>query len=281
VAANPDLGPIGSPRQQPVDFAVWQARDGTWQLWSCIRQTACGGNTRLFYRWEGADLRQEHWTPRGVAMTARPDLGEMEGGLQAPHVICEDGVYYMFCGDWNRICLARSEDGKTFERVLGENGQPDLFAGPYENTRDPMVLKIGGLYHCYYTGHRKGAVPQSAVFCRTSRNLRDWSVPVNVCSGGAASRQTQWFGGDCECPFVVARNGGYCLFRNQRYGADPLNTQYCSPDPLDFGVNDDRWRVGELPVAAAEIVEDRGRHFIAALQTDLKGIRIAELEWGD
>ncbi len=37
VARQPDLGPYTTPKQQPVDFAVWQAADGTWQLWSCIR----------------------------------------------------------------------------------------------------------------------------------------------------------------------------------------------------------------------------------------------------
>ena len=36
IAGNPDLGEFTSPRQQPVDFAPWQAKDGTWQLWSCI-----------------------------------------------------------------------------------------------------------------------------------------------------------------------------------------------------------------------------------------------------
>jgi len=281
IAGNPDLGAYTTENQQPVDFAVWQATDGAWQLWSCIRNTACGGKTRLFYRWEGADLRQRHWTPKGIAMEARTDLGETEGGLQAPHVIREGGTYYMFYGDWNRICMARSADGKAFERVLGPNGQPDLFSGPYENTRDAMALKIGSRYYCYYTGHRREARPAAAVFCRTSSNLRDWSDPAVVCAGGSAAARTNWFGGDCECPFVVARNGFFCLFRNQRYGADPLNTQYCSPDPLDFGVDSDRYCVGTLPVAAAEIVETGGRYFIAALSPDLKGIRVAELEWAD
>jgi hypothetical protein len=32
IAGNPDLGPLTSPGQQPVDFAIWQAADGTWQL---------------------------------------------------------------------------------------------------------------------------------------------------------------------------------------------------------------------------------------------------------
>src|SRR5687767_14791098 len=52
IAGDPDLGEFTSPKQQPVDFGVWQANDGTWQLWSCIRGTKCGGNTRLFYSWE-------------------------------------------------------------------------------------------------------------------------------------------------------------------------------------------------------------------------------------
>ncbi|MBT7162538.1 MAG: hypothetical protein HN904_07140, partial [Victivallales bacterium] len=35
VAGNPDLGGYATAEQEPVDFAVWQAADGTWQLWSC------------------------------------------------------------------------------------------------------------------------------------------------------------------------------------------------------------------------------------------------------
>ena len=40
ISGNPDLGKFTTDRQQPVDFAIWQAADGTWQLWSCIRSTA-------------------------------------------------------------------------------------------------------------------------------------------------------------------------------------------------------------------------------------------------
>ncbi len=105
-----------------------------------------------------------------------------------------------------------------------------------------------------------------------------WSDPVIVSAGGQAALETDWYGGDCECPHVVERNGRYCLFRNQRYGANALNTQYVSPDPLDFGVDDDRYRVGTLPVAAPEIVTHEGRTYIAALMPSLKGIRIAELD---
>ena len=39
IAGNPDLGEFTSPEQEPTAFGMWQAADGTWQLWSCIRHT--------------------------------------------------------------------------------------------------------------------------------------------------------------------------------------------------------------------------------------------------
>jgi len=279
VAGDPDLGPYTSARQQPVDFGIWQAADGTWQLWSCIRHTLCGGNTRLFYRWEGRTLTDPDWRPIGIAMEADPSLGESKGGLQAPHVIKVNRTYYMFYGDWQRICLAQSDDGKTFTRVLNSSGQPNLFSGPYGNSRDPMVLRIGDLFYCYYMGHKNDADLKSVIFARTSHDLRHWSEPMPVSAGGQAARETDWFGGDAECPFVLQKDGLFYLFRNQRYGANNLNTQYASPNPLSFGVNDDRFRIGTLPVAAPEIIHHAGQDYIAALLPSLKGIRIAKLKW--
>lgn len=282
VAGDPDLGAATSPRQQPVDFAIWQAADGTWQLWSCIRNTNCGGKTRLFYRWQGPEITAADWEPMGIAMQADPALGETAGGLQAPHVIRWRGKYWMFYGDWGRICLASSEDGKQFQRVLNADGQPALFQGPYGNSRDAMVLQVDDRFYCYYTGHTAADAQQRfrcAVFCRTSEDLRQWSEAMMVSAGGAAGRRSDWHGGDCECPFVVHRDGLYWLFRNQRYGADQLNTQYASPNPLDFGIDDDRFQIGTLDVAAPEVVLHQGQYYIAALLPTLKGIRIARLKW--
>ena len=72
VANNPDLGELGTAGQQPVDFGVWQAADGTWQLWSCIRHTREPGKTRLFYGWEGKNITDKDWTPEGITMRANP-----------------------------------------------------------------------------------------------------------------------------------------------------------------------------------------------------------------
>jgi hypothetical protein len=290
IAGNPDLGSYTTEKQQPVDFAVWQASDGTWQLWSCIRGTKAGKNNRLFYRWEGKGLTRKDWKPMGIAMEADTSLGEAHAGLQAPHVWKEKNRYYMVYGDLNRICLAMSRDGKQFTRVLNEKGQSDIFSGPYWNARDPMMLRENGLYYCYYMGHsspsgimekngQKVKGFKSAVFVRTSADLRHWSEPLIVSAGGEAATKTDWFGGDTECPFVVKRGGYYYLFRNQVYGEKSLNTQYASRNPFDFGVDRDIFRTGSLPVAAPEIVYYRGEYYIVALNPGLDGIRMAKLHW--
>jgi hypothetical protein len=277
IASNPVLGDLGSALQQPVDFSIWQAADGTWQLWSCIRNTSCGGATRLFYHWESAQLTNANWTPMGIAMQADPRLGEIPGGLQAPHVFVVGGTWYMVYGDWLRICLASSTDGKHFTRVLNANGQPDLFTGPYFNTRDPMMFRFGGIYVCYYTGSNATAVNPGAVFCRTSANLIDWNESLMVCAGGSLGMPNNPF--DSECPFVLERNGWFYLFRNQIYGPLAQNTQYASKNPFDFGIGSDKFKIGTLPVAAPEIVLHQGQYYIASLNPGLDGIRMARLRW--
>lgn len=280
VAGNPDLGDLQGPpkdqpklRQEPVDFGVWQAADGTWQLWSCIRHTRCGGKTRLFHGWQGEKLTDANWTPKGIQMQADPHHGETVGGLQAPHVIQHDGLYHMFYGDWSNICIARSEDGKTFERWLMPDGKAAMFGeGEKANARDAMVIRVGDTWHCYYTAHPNLV---GAVYCRTSTDIRAWSDSTIVSRGGLTG-STPF---SAECPHVVYMDGYYYLFRTQRYGGPPTTSVYRSPDPMDFGVDDDGKFVCLLEVAAPEIINHDGKWYIAALLPDVQGIRIARLEW--
>lgn len=274
IAGNPDLGEYTTDKQEPVDFAVWQAADGAWQLWSCIRGTGCGGHTRVFYRWESDDIEKPDWAPKGIAMEARPDLGEALGGLQAPHVVKWDGLYWMAYGDWDGICFATSEDGKRFKRVIQPDGATQVFGeGPDSNTRDPMLIRIGGLWHCYYTAVRG---EHGYGFCRTSPDLREWS-PSCVVSYGGKVGGGKW---NNECPHVVeVVPGGFVYFRNEYYGEGQRNWQYWSNNPLDFGIDNDEGLVGSLPVAAPEIIEVGGAYYIAALNGTLDGIRMARLRW--
>jgi hypothetical protein len=275
VAGDPDLSSFTTPKQQPVDFAVWQAADGTWQLWSCIRGTSCGGRTRLFHRWQGAKLTDRDWRPMGIAMRADPGFGETDGGLQAPHVVRHRGRYYMLYGDWENICLAVSDDGKTFARQLTPAGKSGMFSeGAGNNTRDPMAIRIGNLFYAYYTAYPDKL---GADYVRTSKDLRRWGPPRKVAYGGSAGTGPY----SAECPFVYFHrpSGFYYLFRTQRYGEKAQTNVYRSKNPLNFGVEDDRFLVATLPVAAPEIVEHEGATYIATLLPSLKGIRIAKLSW--
>ena len=275
VAGDPDLGKYTKPKQQPVDFGVWQAADGTWQLWSCIRATAAPGKTRLFYRWQGDKLTGRDWTPMGIAMEADPNFGETEGGLQAPYVMRYRGEYLMFYGDFEHICLARSVDGKTFARQLGPDGKSGMFSeGQGDNTRDPMVLRIGDLFYLYYTAYPNR---MGADYVRTSPDLRAWSPSKKVAAGGAAGTNPY----SAECPFVYPHkaSGFYYLFRTQRYGENSQTSIYRSKDPADFGVDNDKYLVGTIPFAAVEIIDHEGQTFIAALLPSLKGIQVARLKF--
>lgn len=274
VAHDPDLGEFTTPDQQPVDFGIWPAADGTWQLWSCIRRTKCGGTGRLFHRWEGRQLTDADWKPMGIAMQADPKLGETPGGLQAPYVFKLGQEFIMAYGDWVHICFARSQDGKKFERWLLEgSSQAGRFAeGPQDNARDPMILQIGDLWYCYYTAFpdRKGAV-----FCRTSKDLKTWSEPTRVSYGGQGGTGPT----DAECPHVVCRGGYYFLFRTQTYGKNAATHVYRSKDPMQFNLGNDNGYICTLPVAAPEIFQYRGQDYIAYLLPTLKGIQITRLAW--
>ncbi len=276
VASNPDLGELTSPSQQPVDFAIWRAADGLWQIWSCIRNTKSAGNTRLFYRWEGDRITDRNWRPMGIAMEADTNFGEAPGGLQAPFVLQVGTQYTMFYGDWEHICRATSVDGKTFARRRSKNGKSGMFSNqpPTGNTRDPMVIAVGGQYHCYTTSNPGG---KGAVYCRISRDLKTWNQERIVAAGGVAGDTAY----SAECPFVYFHKPSrkYVLFRTQRYGKDALTHVYCSPDPADFGINNDRYLMRTLPLAACELVEQEGQTYVAALLPSLKGIQIARLRW--
>jgi hypothetical protein len=276
ITGVPDLGPLNQAGQQPVDFAIWASADGHWHIWSCIRGTKCGGMTRLFYHWEGAQLTDTNWTPVGIAMQADTTVGETMCGLQAPYVFQAEGAYQMFYGDWEHICRAQSPDGRTFTRVLNAGGKSSLFdEGGGNNTRDPMVIKIGNTYRAYYTAFPGGV---GSVYERESTDLVTWSASKIVSRGGAAGSGAL----SSECPFVVPRPdlGVYYLFRTQRYTPPPAQTTvYRSPDPLDFGVDDDKYRIGTLPVAAPEIFQFQNQWYIAAVRPNLDGLQIAKLKW--
>src|SRR6185312_12872610 len=289
VAGSPDLGRYTTDRQQPVDFAIWQAADGTWQIWSCLRSTSYPGWTRLFYRWEAKSPTDHDWKPMGIVMTSDTKLGEVEGMLQAPYVIRYKGEYVMFYGTGDHIAVATSRDGKKFQRRVSPDATVGMFSDGF-GTRDPMTIRVGGTFYTYYSANpgtvfdarNESAANRSSLhmmtnadLVRTSPDLKHWSDAKVVAQGGEAGVGPY----SAECPFVYYDRASryYYLFRTQHYGEHAETRVYRSKDPADFGVNDDRYLVETLPVAAPEIFESQGQLYIAALLPSLKGIQIAKL----
>lgn len=281
LAANPDLGELQGERQEVVDHGLWQADDGSWQLWACIRGTKVG---RVLYRWEGPSLKGE-LQPVGIAMRAEAQYGESiddwngQEWIQAPFAWKDDHGWHMLYGGHRteqescQICLATSKDGREFERHAGEANRSRVFVGPGE-ARDPMVIRIGDRFLCYYTGHDEGERAPCKIYCRSSDDLVTWSEPVAVCWGGSAG-SGNW---SAECPFVVARGGWFYLFRTSSYG-EPVTHVYRSADPLDFGRGDDSKKIGTIAVAAPEVVQDGERTWITSVHDLRGGIQSAPLEW--
>jgi hypothetical protein len=181
----------------------------------------------------------------------------------------------MFYGDWDSICLATGDDGKSFQRASIDAGGPQLFSeGPGNNTRDAMVLQIGDFWHCYYS-----AMPddRGAMFVRRATTFEGWSkaAATKVVSGGSPGRL--W--SQAECPHVVEHDGYYYLFRTSNYRDTPKTTVYRSLDPTNFGLDDDSKIVATLPIAAPEIIRQEGGFWIAALRPELDGIRVTKLEF--
>ncbi len=277
IAGNPDLGRYNREGQQPLDFAIWQAADQTWQMVACCRRTGCGGKGRLFHRWQSRSLLDENWSPMGVFMEADPEFGESPGGLQAPNVIKHDGEYFLFYGDWVNICAAYGSDGKSFHRQLGPERKSRIFPTcETTSNRDPHAMEYQSNFYLYYTGiiGEKGSI-----FCRVSDNLRDWNSPVIVNSGGSSGSGPS----DAECPFVIFQPDQqlFYLFRThtlnggERYGC----SVYSSPDPLHFGVDNDDHMITELPEEAVRLVQHEGQTYIAALKPDHTGMMMARMKW--
>lgn len=285
IGTYPDLGDLAyGSDHEVVDHAIFQSDDGRWHLWACIRGLKIG---RLLYAWEGESLEKGPWEPVGIGMRADQDYGESindwngEEWIQAPHVVVRGGTHYMFYGGHNtelgecQICLATSTDGRNWQRYRNAQGYSRLFVGPGQ-ARDPMVIRIGDLYYCYYTGHDTGLRKPCKVYCRTSEDLHHWSDYRPVSWGGHSSGAGPW---SAECPFVVERDGWYYLFRTSEYAPPARTHVYRSQAPLDFGLGHDEKWVTTLRVAAPEIVQDGDQYYISTVE-DLKGgVRLARLKW--
>ncbi|MFI1197805.1 glycoside hydrolase [Micromonospora sp. NPDC020750] len=215
------------------------------------------------------------WTRQPMALTADPAAGEH--WIWAPHVVYDNGVYYMFYAAGGpdyanyRMHLATSIDLFTWTRSTAN----PLFIDGWEG-RDPMVTRVGDRWVMYYTATSTPTGGNHVVAYRSSTNLRTWSARAIAYS----SPQTGRAAGQTESPFVVRRGDWYYLFvccDGTDYGTAYRRTAvYRSRDPLRFDGAD---KVAVLDAHAAEVVVDGSDWYLSHAGWGQGGLWLAPLTW--
>jgi hypothetical protein len=275
LAAPPKLERFATGKEQTVDFTVFRAADGTWQLVSCVRNTAHPGGGRLLYRWEAAKLTDADWTPKGIFLSSDAAQGHREGFVQAPHAVVEDGVTWLVFNSSGAHALT-SRDGKAFEPFRAADGGFRLFEMP----RDVMLLdrraRDGSWYACF-TDIRPGKYPERkdhTVSFRTAPKLAGpWSAGKTDI-GVLSPPPPGYLFAFAESPFIHAR-------KDWLYRFEQLHV-YASRDPA-------RWEGPPVAVLSGkdplqhlspEIVEHEGSTYLAAYRDHGKaGIFMTRLAW--
>ena len=172
LVGRPQLEKWASPNAEPVDFTIFQADDGRWQLISCIRKTTHPGAGRLLYRWSSPKLT-EGWKPEGIFLSSKSEWDHAEGRVQAPFHVKDGNKHFLFYNSRGGH-LMTSEKGIDFEPF----GKKAVFP----MGRDVCLLddrERSGKWIAYYTSPEKGINPATkdhTIRARTAAKLEGpWS----------------------------------------------------------------------------------------------------------
>ena len=144
---------------------------------------------------------------------------------------------------------------------------PDLGETP-GGLQAPHVVRHDGRYIMFYGDWENICLATSSDGKVFQRRLT---------STGVTGMFTEGLGNNTRDPMAILIDGVWHCY----YTAFPgqKGAVYCSPDPMDFGIEDDRYLLGKLPIAVPGIVGYEGEWYVACLLPSLKGIRIARMEW--
>jgi arabinan endo-1,5-alpha-L-arabinosidase len=282
---DPLAGKFAEPGMYTVDHAILKQDDG----WHLIYIRGIAATNWPEYPLSNFGHAVSHdlvnWHIRKPVLET-PASGFDVYQVWAPHIIKHDGKYWMFYAGVNdsatqAICLATSVDLYHWERHEGNPLITSLPWGNWDTTqwsdcRDPMVLKEGGTFYCYYTAAR--TVPgsgdvENCLGIASSMDLIHWKDE-------GYRRLIHTLKTPPESPFVVKRNGEYYLFyTNYKYGIVYVR----SPDPLNGWKEDpeDPHSIME-GVSATEIFEHEGKWYITLISHmpyGLHFLEIRELVW--
>ncbi len=244
---------------------------GTWHVYAITHAEPANPLDEKNFGHATAPSPTGPWTKRPFALTANPAAGESH--IWAPHVVHNDGVYYMYYAAGTpdhaayRMHLATSTDLNTWTRSAAN----PLFTDGFD-ARDPMVTRVGSQWVMYYTANSTPTGGNHQVAYRTSQDLVHWGGKQVAFEHPASGT----FGGPTESPFVVYRNGWWFLSICCDSGYKDTRV-YRSRDPFRFSVND---LAGRVDAHAAEIVtEPSGATWVTGAGWGQGGLHLAPLSF--
>ncbi|MEV4755500.1 FG-GAP-like repeat-containing protein [Micromonospora sp. NPDC049559] len=244
---------------------------GTWHVYAITHAEPAAPIDEKNFGHATAPTPNGPWTKQPFALTADPAAGESH--IWAPYVVHDNGRYYMFYAAGTpdhtayRMHLATSTDLYHWTRSAAN----PLFTDGWD-ARDPMVVRVGGLWVMYYTANRTPQGGNFQVAYRTSPDLEHWSAKQVAFE----HPQTGTGGGPTESPFVVFRDGWWYLSVCCEAGYRDTRV-YRSRDPFRFSVAD---LAGRIDAHAAEIVtEPNGNTWVTSAGWGQGGLWVAPLRW--
>lgn len=226
-------------------------------------------------------------------VTEKPVLETIEEGFDsyqvwAPHIIKHQDKYWIFYtgvtdSATQAICLATSDDLYHWERHKANPLFNSLPWGYWDEShwsdcRDPMILKEGDTFYCYYTGARMVPDTDTHEYClgiSSSKDLIHWKDE-------GFRRLVHTLETPPESPFVVKKNGEFYLFyTNYKHGIVYIK----SPDPLHgWEENPEDPQSIIEGVSATEIIQENGKWYITLISHMNNGLHffeIKELIWNE
>jgi predicted GH43/DUF377 family glycosyl hydrolase len=261
--ADFELPPLGedhgavSWRWEPESSPVLSpGAPGDWDAVDALNPSIVRHQARYYNFYSGYDGKTWHTglatSPDGIAWTKRgrvlsPDPAGWEGAYIAANgsALFLDGMflYWYQAGDPPRIGLARSRDGRSWEKAAS----PVLETGPRgswdeRGVADPYVFHAGGAYYMYYLGQDR-ARRQRLGLARSEDGVTWWKLRSNpVLELGSAGSFDEVGLGE---PAVWALRGRYWMLYTGRDAAEHRRLGLASSAD---GV---RWqRASEAPIIA-------------------------------
>lgn len=266
---------IGEPNQWYInDHCFIRDSNGLWHLFGITHQEPMlPMEERNFAHATAASLTQKDWKKEPFALSYAPKQNEVH--LWAPHVIYNDGLYYMYyCAGAKdhskyRINLATSKDLFFWER----NPSNPMVIDGYD-ARDPYIFKLKDKWVMYYTATSNPPGGNHIVAAKTSTDLIHWEDRKIVFTD---QTKGTW-GGPTESPTVIRRGPFYYLFIGPRDDYR-CTSVYKSKDPFNWALTDE---VARFKSHAAEIVRDvDGKWYVSHCGWGQGGVYLAPIEWND